>query len=102
MITINSFRRALEYDARHRANYGERFITSSFRRSALNFVSFSRQGESHVYDADKEFITEDEEDYAMDLDNEELYAPGGSKLTYPGETLTSTQEFMRCVHGQHP
>ena len=36
------------------------------------------------------------------LDDEELYAPGGSKLTYPGETLTSTQEFMRCVHGQHP
>ena len=60
-----------------------------------------RPGESHVYDADKEFITEDDEDYAMDMDNEELYAPGGSKLTYPGETLTSTQEFMRCVHGQH-
>ncbi|KAL1760414.1 hypothetical protein FB107DRAFT_286955 [Schizophyllum commune] len=36
----------------------------------------------------------------MDLDNEEPYAPGGSKLTYPGETLTSTQEFMRG-HGTY-
>ncbi|TRM64185.1 hypothetical protein BD626DRAFT_401699 [Schizophyllum amplum] len=36
----------------------------------------------------------------MDLDAEELYAPGGSKLTYPGETLTSTQEFMRG-HGTY-
>jgi exosome complex component RRP4 len=34
----------------------------------------------------------------MDLnDDQELFGSGGSKLTYPGESLTSSQAYMRYV-----
>ncbi|TFK39453.1 hypothetical protein BDQ12DRAFT_603522 [Crucibulum laeve] len=36
----------------------------------------------------------------MDLDNEELLEEGGSRLTFPGETLTSSQAYMRG-HGTY-
>jgi exosome complex component RRP4 len=37
--------------------------------------------------------SDDAEDELMDLDDEELL--DASKLTYPGDSLTSTQAFMR-------
>ena len=43
-----------------------------------------------------------EEDVSMDLDDDqELIGLGGSKLTYPGESLTSSQAYMRYV-GRRP
>ncbi|KZT21199.1 exosome complex exonuclease rrp4 [Neolentinus lepideus HHB14362 ss-1] len=40
-----------------------------------------------------------EEDVAMDLDEDEL-SPGGSRLTCPGDSITSSQAFMRG-HGTY-
>lgn len=38
------------------------------------------------------------EDVLMDLDDDqELIEASGSKLTYPGESLTSSQSYMRYV-----
>jgi exosome complex component RRP4 len=33
----------------------------------------------------------------MDLDNDDNFGTGGSKLTVPGESLTSSQTYMRSV-----
>ena len=30
-----------------------------------------------------------------DLDEDDAFASGGARLTYPGESLTSTQTYMR-------
>ncbi len=39
---------------------------------------------------------DDDDDMDVDLD-EDHFAPGASKLTYPGEVLTSAQDYMRYV-----
>lgn len=35
------------------------------------------------------------DDVSMDLDDDDAFEAGGSKLTCPGESLTSSLEYMR-------
>ena len=63
----------------------------------FTFASFpvSHNADSYAYDKPRHpDIEEDGEDY-MNLDFEEEDLASGSKLTYPGESITSAQAFMR-------
>lgn len=60
----------------------------------ISFTSFPVQPDYQVqYDSVGRSPADDD----MDLDLEEDLEPGGSKLTCPGEALTSAQLFMRQV-----
>ena len=54
------------------------------------FGSFGTLSATYVR-ADAQLDSDDD----MDLDDDAYV--GGSKLTYPGQSLTSTHAFMRCV-----
>ncbi|KAG6907891.1 hypothetical protein DXG01_006998 [Tephrocybe rancida] len=52
------------------------------------------------YDASRTHHPDVSEDILMDIEDEDPFESGGSKLTYPGETLTSSHAYMRCVHSK--
>ncbi|KAG6845022.1 hypothetical protein H0H87_001543 [Tephrocybe sp. NHM501043] len=65
----------------------------------IAFTSYPTQPDD-AYNASRRHHPDVVEDVLMDLDDEEDFGPGGSKLTYPGESLTSSQAYMRG-HGTY-
>jgi exosome complex component RRP4 len=61
------------------------------------FTSFPLQPNDDSYYASRQHHPDAADDVLMDLDDDqELFEAGGSKnLTYPGESLTSSQAYMR-------
>lgn len=63
----------------------------------ISFVSFPARNETlGNYDVGPRHPAEDD-GMDMDLDEDEFSGPGTSKVTCPGEALTSAQDFMRYV-----
>jgi hypothetical protein len=60
----------------------------------ITFTSFPLSKDSFNYGSAK-FVDEDAMD--VDFDDDEEDFDSGSKLTCPGEPITSSQAFMRCV-----
>ncbi|RDB15864.1 Exosome complex component rrp4 [Hypsizygus marmoreus] len=66
----------------------------------ISFTSFPIQPDD-IHNGWRAHHPDIAEDTLMDLDDEqELFEAGGSKLTYPGESLTSSQSYMRG-HGTY-
>ena len=61
----------------------------------IAFTSFPAQFSQSSYDQTRHHP--DAEDDLMELDTFEDFATQGTKLTCPGESLTSAQAYMRCV-----
>lgn len=60
----------------------------------IAFTSFPLQSD-HAYNVPQKHHPDVAEDIAMDLDDEDAFESGGLKTTYPGESLTSSQAYMR-------
>ena len=58
----------------------------------ISFTSFPGHGQSDGQTGHHPSVNED----LMDLDDLEDFEVKGSKLTWPGEYLTSSQAYMRC------
>ena len=70
-----------------------------FSRAMITFTSFPKPKDSFSY-APPKFSTVDENDmdidaYEDDDDGEDF--DSGTKLTCPGEAITSSHAYMRCV-----
>ncbi|KAG6841458.1 hypothetical protein C0991_010883 [Blastosporella zonata] len=65
----------------------------------IAFTSYPAQFDE-TYNASRHHPDVKNEDIMMDLDDDQDFEPGGSKLTYPGESLTSSQAYMRG-HGTY-
>jgi len=64
----------------------------------ISFTSFPLPPTDDPYHGSRLHHPDLVEDMLMDLDDgQELLEPSGSKLTYPGESLTSSQAYMRYV-----
>jgi exosome complex component RRP4 len=64
----------------------------------ISFTSFPSLRIDDHYHGSHLHQPEVAEDALMDLDDDgELLGTGGSKLTFPGESLTSSQSYMRYV-----
>lgn len=62
----------------------------------ISFTSFPLQP-NDTYNGSRQHHPEVAEDTLMDIDDDQELEAGGSKLTYPGESLTSSQAYMRWV-----
>ncbi|KAJ3536252.1 hypothetical protein NM688_g6864 [Phlebia brevispora] len=71
-------------------------------RKMFSFASFpvSRNEGAYEYGSTRHPEVEEEDEDYMDLDFEEEDLASGSKLTYPGESITSSHAFMRG-HGTY-
>ena len=58
----------------------------------ISFTSFPKPKHSFSY-APSKFLPEDEND----IDEDEEDFDSGTKLTFPGEPVTSSHAYMRCV-----
>ena len=70
-----------------------------FRGAMITFTSFPKSKDSFSY-APPKFSTADEKDMDIDLyedDDDGEDFDSGTKLTCPGEPITSSYAFMRCV-----
>jgi hypothetical protein len=65
-----------------------------FQETMITFSSFPKPKDSFSYTPSK-FLTEDENDIDMDDDGEDF--DSGTKLTCPGEPITSSHAYMRCT-----
>lgn len=64
----------------------------------ISFSSFSTQPENDLLYGAENYSNIGISDIDIDgEDLEDLFQAGGSRLTYPGEVLTSSQTYMRCV-----
>ena len=50
----------------------------------------------------REAVVDDDDEYDMELDFDDDDFASGSKLTCPGETLTSSHAFMRYAPSEYP
>ena len=70
-----------------------------FHGTMISFTSFPKPKDSFSY-APPKFSTADENDMDVDLyedDDDGEDFDSGTKLTCPGEPITSSHAFMRCV-----
>lgn len=63
----------------------------------VTFASFPATISYDAYTADSKVRRETDDDMEMDLDFDDEDFSSGSRLTCPGETITSSQSFMRYV-----
>lgn len=67
----------------------------------ISFTSFPLQP-GDAYHESRQHPPDVSDDMLMELeDDHDLVHPGGSKLTLPGESLTSSQDYMRSVRLIH-
>jgi len=64
----------------------------------ITFTSFPKPKDSFSY-APQKFPTTDENEMDVDVyeDDDGGDFDSGTKLTYPGESITSSHAYMRCV-----
>ena len=75
--------------SRYYVIFGKTFVSRSIKYCIMiSFTSFPNHGQTGHHSSVKEDF--------MDLDNLEDFGAKGSKLTWPGEYLTSSQAYMRC------
>ena len=69
-----------------------------FHRTMITFTSFPKPKDSFSY-APQKYSAAGENDMDVDLyeDDDEEDFDSGTKLTCPGEPITSSHAYMRCV-----
>jgi hypothetical protein len=84
---------------------GRRFLVCAATKpkKMISFASFAPPlDDAYVYEDARHLRATDDDENNMDLDLDDDEFASGSKLTCPGETLTSSHAFMRYAPSEIP